>query len=286
MKKNLLDKAIFAGCVRNCENWLPKVLTNIEKYSSYFLESYFIFIENDSTDNTKEILKKWYKNRNYSSLNMDGLNKISRRGLRLEAARNTYLKIIKDSNSLKKYDYLIVMDFDDASVFEIEKKNLLRSIKFLNSDKNIAGVFANQRGIYYDMWTLRHKTICPKDVWEEVLDYSIQNRVSDEIAYENTLKKRKFKLKENDSPLEVDSAFGGFGIYKMNFVLNNQSSYVGSKTKRIKDSKEIKLQVCEHVQFNLGLKDIGGKLYILPYLINGENEGGDFPASTFRYFIF
>ena len=59
MKKNLLGKAIFAGCVRNCERWLPKVLTNIEKYSSYFLKSHFIFIENDSTDNTKEILKKW-----------------------------------------------------------------------------------------------------------------------------------------------------------------------------------------------------------------------------------
>ena len=64
MKKNLLDKAIFAGCVRNCENWLPKVLTNIEKYSSYFLESHFIFIENDSTDRTKDILKKC----NYSNL--------------------------------------------------------------------------------------------------------------------------------------------------------------------------------------------------------------------------
>ena len=218
MKKNLLDKAIFSGCVRNCESWLSKVLANIEKYSSYFLESHFIFIENDSTDRTKDILKKWYKNKNCSSRSLDGLKKIPRRGLRLETARNTYLKIIKESNSLKKFDYLIVMDFDDASIFEIEKNNLIRSIEFLNSDKNIAGVFANQRGTYYDMWTLRHKTICPGDAWEEVLDYSIKNKVSDQIAYENTLKKRKFDLKQNELPLEVDSAFGGFGIYKMEYV--------------------------------------------------------------------
>ena len=92
-----------------------------------FLKNHFIFIENDSTDNTKEILEKWYKNKNCSSTNMDGLKNIPKRGLRLEAARNTYLKIIKDSNNLKKYDYLIVMDFDDASIFEIEKKNLLKS---------------------------------------------------------------------------------------------------------------------------------------------------------------
>ena len=286
MKKNLLGKAVFAGCVRNCEHWLPKVLTNIEKYSSYFSKSHFIFIENDSTDKTKEILKKWYKNKNYSSINMDGLKNIPRRGLRLEAARNTYLKIIKDSNNLKKYDYLIVMDFDDASIFEIEKKNLLKSIEFLNSDKSIAGVFSNQRGMYYDMWTLRHKTICPVDVWEEILDYTIKNKVSDEIAYEYTLKKRKFSLDENNSPLEVDSAFGGFGIYKMDYVLKNQKSYVGSKTKKIDKNHTIKWQVCEHVQFNMGIKDLGGKLYILPYLINGENKGGEFQPSTFRYFIF
>ena len=286
MKKNLLGKAIFAGCVRNCERWLPKVLTNIEKYSSYFFKSHFIFIENDSTDNTKEILKKWYKNRNCSSINMDGLKNIPKRGLRLEAARNAYLKIIKDSNSLKKYDYLIVMDFDDVSIFEIEKKNILKSIEFLNSDKSIAGVFSNQRGMYYDMWTLRHKTICPVDVWEEILDYKIKNKVTDEIAYECTLKKRKFNLDENNSPLEVDSAFGGFGIYKMDYILKNQKPYIGSKTKKIDKNNTIKWQVCEHVQFNMGIKDLGGKLYILPYLINGENKGGEFRPSTYRYFIF
>ena len=286
MKKNLLGKVIFAGCVRNCERWLPKVLTNIEKYSSYFFKSHFIFIENDSTDNTKEILGKWYKNRNCSSINMDGLKNIPKRGLRLEAARNAYLKIIKDSNSLKKYDYLIVMDFDDVSIFEIEKKNILKSIEFLNSDKSIAGVFSNQRGMYYDMWTLRHKTICPVDVWEEILDYKIKNKVTDEIAYECTLKKRKFYLDENNSPLEVDSAFGGFAIYKMDYILKNQKPYIGSKIKKIDKNNTIKWQVCEHVQFNMGIKDLGGKLYILPYLINGENKGGEFRPSTYRYFIF
>ena len=286
MKKNLLGKAIFAGCVRNCERWLPQVLNNIDKYSSYFLKSHFIFIENDSTDNTKEILEKWYKNKNCSSTNMDGLKNIPKRGLRLEAARNAYLKIIKDSNSLKKYDYLIVMDFDDVSIFEIEKKNILKSIEFLNSDKSIAGVFSNQRGMYYDMWTLRHKTICPVDVWEEILDYKIKNKVTDEIAYECTLKKRKFNLDENNSPLEVDSAFGGFAIYKMDYILKNQKPYIGSKTKKIDKNNTIKWQVCEHVQFNMGIKDLGGKLYILPYLINGENKGGEFRPSTYRYFIF
>jgi len=286
MKKNLLGKAIFAGCVRNCEVWLPKVLSNIKKYSSYFLESHFIFIENDSTDNTKNILKDWCNNKNYSSLSFDGLKDIPQRGLRLEKARNTYIKIIKDSKNLKKYNYLIVLDCDDASIFEIEKNSILKAIDFLNSNKNIAAVFSNQRGLYYDMWTLRHEVLCPGDAWEEVLDYTMENKVSDQIAYENTFKKRKFSLNENEKPLEVNSAFGGFGIYKMNYVLDNKRSYIGSKVKQINKNQSIKWQVCEHVEFNLGIKDLGGKLFILPYLINGENKGGEFPASAFRYFIF
>ena len=88
------------------------------------------------------------------------------------------------------------------------------------------------------MWTLRHKTICPGDAWEEVLDYSIKNKVSDQIAYENTLKKRKFDLKHNELPLEVDSAFGGFGIYKMKYVLNNSKAGKGVQDFLQKSFKE------------------------------------------------
>ena len=51
---NLKDlKVVFAGCARNCSNFLPKVLDNIEVYSSFFSESYMIIVENGSTDKTK-----------------------------------------------------------------------------------------------------------------------------------------------------------------------------------------------------------------------------------------
>ena len=100
-------------------------------------------------------------------------------------------------NKAAEPHFLKAIALDSLQIFEIEKKNLLKSIDFLNSDKSIAGVFANQRGMYYDMWTLRHKTICPVDVWEEILDYTIKNKVTDEIAYECTLKKRKFNLDES-----------------------------------------------------------------------------------------
>ena len=48
-------KVVFAGCAKNCSEFLPKVLDNIKFYSSFFRDSYTIVVENGSIDNTKEI---------------------------------------------------------------------------------------------------------------------------------------------------------------------------------------------------------------------------------------
>ena len=53
------SKIIFAGAVQNAENYLPAVIMNIENLTKLFSEAAYIFIENDSTDNTKKILKDW-----------------------------------------------------------------------------------------------------------------------------------------------------------------------------------------------------------------------------------
>ena len=50
--KNL--KVVFAGCAKNCEKFLPKVLQNIKDYKTLFDKSFTIIIENGSSDNTKK----------------------------------------------------------------------------------------------------------------------------------------------------------------------------------------------------------------------------------------
>ena len=57
------SKIIFIGAVQNAENYLSAVFRNIENLTKLFSEVAYIFIENDSTDNTKEILKKWGNNK-------------------------------------------------------------------------------------------------------------------------------------------------------------------------------------------------------------------------------
>ena len=273
---------VFAGCARDCEPFLKKTLDNIKSYSSLFKESFKIIIENGSKDKTREILKKNQTEKDYY-LFEDHLDKLPLRGLRLEKARNTFIEKIKSTNKLNKCDLLIVLDLDETGTYQINNQSLLKSLNFLHSKKSIGAVFANQLGTYYDMWTLRDKKYCKNDFWAEVLQNVInkinpKEYISQDIFTEvkkNYIEKKTFSLHENSPPVLVESAFGGFGIYKMNYVLKNKRLYEGTQIVDLifKDNTKTKtkFEKCEHVNFNLGLVDQNLELYIVPYLINGEH---------------
>ena len=289
---NLTDlKVVFAGCARNCSNFLPKVLENIEFYSSFFSESYMVIVENGSTDKTKEILKN-NKNKKNFFLFEDDLNKLPYRGQRLEKARNLIIETIKKNKNLFSCDLFIMLDLDDVGTYRIEEKNILDSIKFLFSKEEIGGVFANQLGTYYDMWTLRDQKYCKNDFWVEVLQFLINNKNSkDKISKsnieevkKNIIDKKTYSFEKNHAPIKVESAFGGFGIYKMKYVLQNNRKYEGTQIVDLisKDQKKLKVkyQKCEHVNFNQGFIDQNLELYILPNLINRDYEKNIFPPSA------
>lgn len=284
-------RVIFAGIARDCEKFLPKVLETIGRLSEIFKESAYVFLENDSSDATKKILTDWGRSRtNFNFLNMDGLGQLPIRTLRLEYLRNAYVQYIKNDSELNQFDYLIILDMDDVNSHGLDLEKITDTISFLDDAKDRAAVFANQDGTYYDMWALRHKTICPNDIWEEIFDYVQSYKVSDEVAYQNTIQKRIFSIDLQDDYLEVDSAFGGLGIYKLSYVLNNPNPYLGSKVKVVKNEAGIpmifKFQSCEHVHFHLGIRGCGGKLFIKPNLVNGKNDGLQFPPSAYRGMTF
>jgi len=192
--------------------------------------------------------------------------------------------------ALRDFDYLAVIDMDDAAEHLIDVQEVSSAIEFLNASPTRAAVFANQRGIYYDMWALRSPTRCPGDIWEDVLDYVIKYKCSDEVAFAETFAKSIFSIEESLEPIKVDSAFGGFGIYKMNYVLNNPNPYLGSKIKIVPlddgSLRYVRWQVCEHVHFHAGIRSQGGEMFIYPRLINGVNTGMEPPPSAFREMLF
>jgi glycosyltransferase involved in cell wall biosynthesis len=279
---NLKDlSVVFAGCVKNCSKFLPKSLENLKSYSTIFKKSFTIIVENGSKDETRKILKDKQSSDDFF-LFEDDLNQLPSRGQRLEKARNLIIEKIRNTPTLNSCDLFIVLDLDDMGNYKIDKKDISNSVDFIFSNEDVGAVFANQLGGYYDMWTLRDKKYCQNDIYAEVLKYiSAEQSPLDKIksnsligAKEKILDQMIYSFDRDLSPILVDSAFGGFGIYKMKYVLNNKNKYKGTQKVDLifKNGikKEINFQRCEHVNFNLGLIDQNLKLYILPNLINGE----------------
>ena len=293
--KNL--KVVFAGCARDCSTFLPDSIKNIRSYSKLFKESYTLIVENGSKDKTKEILNQ-NLNKNDIFLFKEDLTKLPNRGQRLESARNIIIEKIRDEEKLKNCDLFIVIDLDDVGTYQINENDILKAVDFLFSKKKIGAVFANQLGTYNDMWTLRDQKYCKNDFWVEVLQFLIKNKnFSDQISKENFIEAKKeiidkktFSFDQNMPPILVESAFGGFGIYKMKHVINNKKKYAGIQNIEVisKDKKKIKLkyQKCEHVNFNRGIVDQNLSLYILPFLINrGYRELTFSPQSAINFII-
>jgi hypothetical protein len=276
-------KIVFIGLAQNCAQHLPAALRNIDNMATSASSAAFLFLENDSTDNTKAILNTWGKNRpNFTLLNFDGLNSLAVRTVKLEILRNAYVECLRNYKNLKEYDYAILIDMDDMATWPVDISELDKAIKFIDSDPQAAAVFANQLGSYYDVWALRHKDYCPGDAWEEVMDYKDGHpEVTDEEAFNQTFKKRVHSFSPSQKPFEVDSAFGGLGIYRMNYILKNPNPYLGSKIKSLPSPdgafKISRRMICEHVHFNKGIKYLGGKLFIWPSLINSEMRDPVFP---------
>ena len=285
------ERIIFAGVARDCQQFLPQVLASLEWLSSQFSYCAYIFVENDSKDSTKSIFQSWGQSKkNFHFINMDGIGQIPIRTIRLELVRNVYIEYIRNNAILSSYDYLVILDMDDANVYGTSTDKFLEAIDFLSSEKNHAGVFSNQIGTYYDMWAFRHPQLCPNDVWEEVLDYVHIHQVSDDVAFGKTFGTRVTSLDSSGGMLEVDSAFGGFGVYKLPYVVQNTNPYLGSRVKVMFNENGLanicRLQMCEHVHFHAGIKNLGGRLFVKQDLINGMNFGINFPPSTFRNYIF
>jgi len=283
-------RVVFGGVAFNCASHLEKVLENIKHYASYFKEAAFVFVENDSTDGTKEIFERWKLSHPACTiLTMDGISSIKQRTVRLEIVRNACLEFIRTDTLLNQFDYIILTDMDDVGSYTVSSDQILESVAFLEASADHAAVFANQEGAYYDLWALRHPDICPGDVWEQMLDRVMINSESEEAAYEATFTDKIFRLPKEAGLVEVESAFGGFGVYKRSFATSAGLCYVGSKVKIIRCQDGVivrRIQTCEHVHFHAGIRQLGGRLFINPKLINRGDVSYGLNKSTWQTLLF
>jgi hypothetical protein len=253
LKKPADSKIVIIGAARDIGEFLPNLIQVFSNCFSGFKSVHYIIVENNSKDNTKEVLKtlsKLYPHFNPIFLE-ENSSRVKYRTERIAIARNTAL------NELKKYSF----EFDYVAVADLDAINLGLSKSAVESCWNYHdwnAIFANQPDGYYDIYALRHDIWSPRNFLD---DYEKLNNIfGKKIALDISLFSKRIKIKSDSKIIEVDSAFGGLGIYKYSDILNE--TYIG-----VNENGE---PICEHLSVNLGIRKKGGRLFINPQMSNAR----------------
>jgi len=240
--KNPIDEmkkynVIFAGTIKNVEAYIQKTLDNINKCGEKFNSYLLIIYENDSTDKTREILLQNKKNI-YEYIFEDNVTE-PRRTMRLANGRNKILDRVREiqKNNNDYYNYLIMLDMDDVN----QSGKFVDTIDTCFEYDNWDILTGNQSDKYYDLWALRKKGDMECDCWKMHFGHGFDPYYKSFIYLPNHL-------------LEVDSAFGGIGIYKLSSI-PDECNYVG----RYNNDE---YEHCEHVEFHRCIKKSGKGIYI------------------------
>ena len=258
----MANSAVFALCVRSTGRYLARVLANLEALAGLYERSAFVFVENDSVDDSRERLRAWAAaHADTTVIEMDGVDKQRhKRTDRLAFCRNAYIDFIKAS-PYAAYDQLVMLDADEVNSPPIDLSGFARGRDWL-ADNEAAAVFANSLPFYYDVYALRHPHWCPTNYSTEVRQHSEELGAIE--AKQRFCFDRQIPIPVTAEPIPVVSAFGGLAIYRMADAL--RASYVGLTEKG--------LQVCEHVSFNRDVARGGRGLYILPWMTAGIRRAG------------
>jgi hypothetical protein len=249
-------KALVVGTIRDGENGISRDIKNIMEALKPLVHLDFFIVESDSSDNTTHLLEnltKAYPEIHFVSLGNLALT-IPDRIDRLKYCRNRYVEEIRSNVLFRDCELIIVADLDgiNSSISVDAVKNVLQS-KF---DWDV--LCANQKGRYYDLLALRHPLWAPNDYLEEFK--WIEAFIGRRKALRHSKSDRMFKIPSTSDPIEVDSAFGGFAIYKRWVFENCDYS---------SDGFEVGHEI-DHVTLSRKAKALGARIWIHPQLINSR----------------
>jgi glycosyltransferase involved in cell wall biosynthesis len=242
---NMSVSHLIVGAVaRDVAPYLQNILTSIDKAGHKFASYQVIIYENDSRDQTREILQAHAGSRiQYSLIFETGVTESSRTH-RLANARNKVLDTAK-SLHVSEPAYLLLLDVDDVNA----KGTFADSIDTCFHYGDWDALFANQRGVYYDLWALREPGGLDYDIWERA--------ALNHDTWESIDRWRSVRL-EQDPLIPVMSAFGGGGLYRL-AAIPQTARYSG--------------ETCEHVSFHAAMVASGSsQLFINTKFFNDHEE--------------
>ena len=219
-------KIAFSGPVKNCDDNLENnlnFLINLKNDSRIDLIDIFI-LEGDSIDDSKVILEKYKK---YSEINLVTENnlevKLPNRVERIAYCRNLLLKEIKDKKT--SYDFYIPLDLDVELFSQISTDDFLKILTRVNKDNDIDALFPFSLPFYYDLAALRAYGWLEEDVWIKFNKLAKKLKVGKIFLRIFLIFKKQIKQPRNKKLIQVESAFGGIGLYKLKEGISSLHKY-------------------------------------------------------------
>ena len=211
-----MTNVIICGVVKNVGDRLINNIRLVRKLTEKFNKCKIVIYENNSTDNTKEILKiiEKYDNikvimENISDEEIKKSSKIwaytkvtgSNHPCRIEQISNARNKLLEEINKEEYNEFSVVVWIDlDGRGFDI--KGIENSVKQVVKNEKI--IITGNSSPYYDYYALRSQ-------------HSIYNLLGPELIGETFWKNySKIELDYNSSLIEIYSGFNGIAVYHKN----------------------------------------------------------------------
>ena len=254
------SRVAITGLARNLGAILPTTIARVERLGGLFADHRVVVYENDSTDDTKLILRAWAAaNRRVHVTTEDcsaPVNPTTRCLHRIERMARYRTRCQDAVRALcPEYDFTIVLDLDVAGGWS--EDGVANSFGYDGWD------FVGSNGLIYRREGLEFNALRQYDMWAL--------RFDDALTPLPTRDARRYLFRPGEPLVPVTSCFGGLGIYRM------EAFQAG----RYEPSD------CEHVTFHRSLIEAGfGRLFLNPsqMLVYGRRRrfGDGVVAGMFR----
>ncbi len=245
---------LVAGTVRNGAHQVAAEVNRIGTALRAFARVQWLLIESDSTDGTVAELEALAgRTPGFRYLSLGPLaGRLPVRTERLAFCRNTYLEELRTNPRYAGVDLVLIADLDAAN--SLLSESAIMSC-WRRDDWDVCT--ANQQGPYFDVWALRHPDWSPNDCWAQYR-FLTQNGMGAGNAWRACVRARMIRIRADAPWIEVDSAFGGLGVYRRRAL--DHGEYRGADPQGN--------EICEHVPLHEGLRTHGNRIFINPGLIN------------------